>query len=107
MNTEQSLLEVIIEKPEDDTPRLQFASWLEAQNDPRGEFIRVQCEIARHEREDPYDTLLPNFLLRRRQEALLRSYRHLWLAPLSHLHLHLAKDYFEFHRGMIEEGCNC
>jgi uncharacterized protein (TIGR02996 family) len=32
-----------LESPEDDTPRLIYADWLEERGDPRGEFIRLQC----------------------------------------------------------------
>jgi uncharacterized protein (TIGR02996 family) len=31
----------------DDGPRLVYADWLDEHGDPRGEFIRVQCELAR------------------------------------------------------------
>ena len=38
----------IAETPEDDTPRLVFADWLDEKGrQPRAEFIRVQCELAR------------------------------------------------------------
>ena len=50
-------LRAIIEHPEDDTPRLIYADWLEENGDPdRAEFIRVQCELARlddHEQGAP------------------------------------------------------
>ncbi len=45
-----AFLASIIETPSDDTPRLIYADWLEEQSDPalnaRGEFIRVQVELA-------------------------------------------------------------
>ena len=42
----------ICEHPEDDTPRLIFADWLEDHGEPeRAEFIRVQCELAAWNRE--------------------------------------------------------
>lgn len=38
----------VVETPEDDTPRLVFADWLEENGEPeRGEFIRVQCELVK------------------------------------------------------------
>jgi uncharacterized protein (TIGR02996 family) len=43
----------IKEAPEDDAPRLIFADWLEEQGDPRGEFMRVQCQLARMSQDDP------------------------------------------------------
>ena len=42
------LLAEIIARPLDDDIRLVAADWLEEQGDPRGEFIRVQCELARN-----------------------------------------------------------
>jgi len=42
-----SFLDAIRGRPDDDAPRLIFADWLDEQGDPRGEFIRVQCALAR------------------------------------------------------------
>jgi uncharacterized protein (TIGR02996 family) len=46
MSREEDFLQAILENPDDDVPRLIFADWLEEQGDPRGEFIRLQCELA-------------------------------------------------------------
>jgi uncharacterized protein (TIGR02996 family) len=49
-----SFLADIDANPEDDRPRLVFADWLEDHGDPdRADFIRVQCELAQPEDEDP------------------------------------------------------
>jgi uncharacterized protein (TIGR02996 family) len=101
MTLEEEFLHAIIENPDDDAPRLRYASWLDGQGDPRGEFIRIQCAIARYEREDPYNPFLPQPHLRRRQEELLHFNRDRWMAPVSNLHL--GQESFEFRRGMIEE----
>ena len=43
---EQALLRAVRAAPEDDTPRLVYADWLEERDDAdRAEFIRVQCEL--------------------------------------------------------------
>jgi len=48
MGVEDAFLRDILAHPEDDTPRLVFADWLEENGRPeRAEFIRVQCELAR------------------------------------------------------------
>jgi len=39
---EAALLHAVCLHPEDDTPRLIYADWLEERGDPRSEFIRVQ-----------------------------------------------------------------
>jgi uncharacterized protein (TIGR02996 family) len=45
---DEAFLEAICETPDDDTPRLVYADWLEENGDSdRAEFIRVQCELAR------------------------------------------------------------
>jgi uncharacterized protein (TIGR02996 family) len=45
MTDEADFLAAIIERPDDDLPRLAMADWLDERGDPRGEFIRVQCEL--------------------------------------------------------------
>src|SRR6202011_4453577 len=53
MTQEQALLLAILDAPEDDAPRLIYADWLEERGEPRGEFIRIQCELARLGGDDP------------------------------------------------------
>jgi uncharacterized protein (TIGR02996 family) len=48
MNTRDALLAAILANPDEDTPRLMFADWLDEHGEPdRAEFIRVQIELAR------------------------------------------------------------
>jgi|SRR5579883_341891 len=48
MNEEEAFLRAICAEPDEDTPRLAFADWLDEHDRPeRAEFIRVQCERAR------------------------------------------------------------
>ncbi len=48
MSDRDSLIAAILANPDEDTPRLMFADWLDEHGDPaRAEFIRVQCELAR------------------------------------------------------------
>lgn len=42
----EAFLQAILAAPDDDTPRLVYADWLEERGDPRGEFIRVQIALA-------------------------------------------------------------
>lgn len=45
--TERALLAAIAAHPDEDTPRLVYADWLQENgDDARAEFIRVQCELA-------------------------------------------------------------
>src|SRR5262245_19188696 len=47
MSPDHAFVRSICETPDDDTPRLVYADWLEEQGDPRGEFIRVECRLGR------------------------------------------------------------
>ncbi len=47
-----AFLQAIKETPDDDTPRLVLADWLEERDDPRGRFLRLQTQLARLDEED-------------------------------------------------------
>jgi uncharacterized protein (TIGR02996 family) len=47
MNHESAFLAAIRDQPADDFRRLVYAEYLDGQGDPRGELIRVQCELAK------------------------------------------------------------
>jgi uncharacterized protein (TIGR02996 family) len=80
VNEEQAFLAAILADPDDDAPRLVFADWLEERGDPRGEFIRGQCRLARmREWDDGYTEL------ETRCGLLERTHREEWLAPISDL----------------------
>jgi uncharacterized protein (TIGR02996 family) len=53
MTHDEAFLQAVLEAPDDDTPRLIYADWLEEQNDPRGELIRLQAQLARVGADDP------------------------------------------------------
>src|SRR5207248_2932002 len=69
------------EHPDDDTPRLVLADWLEEHGDAddaaRAEFVRSQCERARLEFREPRAVEL-----RQREDDLLRLHQHAWFGPL-------------------------
>jgi uncharacterized protein (TIGR02996 family) len=46
MSDEATFLKAIRENPADDTRRLAYADWLDEQNDPRAEFIRLRQQYA-------------------------------------------------------------
>jgi uncharacterized protein (TIGR02996 family) len=46
----EPFLKAILADPLNDGPRLVYADWLDERGDPRGEFIRVQCELTNPER---------------------------------------------------------
>jgi uncharacterized protein (TIGR02996 family) len=74
MNESNALLQAVLAAPEDDTPRLVYADWLEEHgDDARAEFIRVQIERARLREDDPRAAAL-----QARENALLRAHRESW-----------------------------
>lgn len=92
----RSFFRAIKENPDDDTPRLIFADWLQERGDAamsaRGEFLRLN--VLRH-RLSPDD---PNYgILKRREGELFTEYRWSWLGPLVD-----AARKWTFERGMIQ-----
>lgn len=73
MTDEEDLFQAVLADPDDETPRLIYADRLEELGDPRAEFIRVQCELARLPAIDPYA-----LELWAREQALLGAHRKRW-----------------------------
>ena len=69
-----SLLQKILDNPEIDLYRLVYADWLLGQNDPRGEFIRIQHEISLKNE---------NSALKEREQELLNQNKKSWLEPFN------------------------
>lgn len=86
----------IKENPDDDTPRLIFADWLQEHGDAtaaaRGEFLRSRVLRQRLPPDDPI-----HGLLKRREGELFTAYRWAWLGPLAD-----QARYWEFDRGLVQ-----
>src|SRR5687767_8653404 len=84
MSLQDGFLADIIEHPEDDTPRLVFADWLEDQGEPAGldlaEFIRLQITL-----EEPRDEGPALWAMRQREKELLRARRAEWAGGVADL----------------------
>src|SRR2546421_12847008 len=93
MPPEEAFLQAIAESPDGDAPRLAYAAWLEVHGDPRGEFIRVQCSLARLPADDPRHREAAG-----RAQALLHKHQRAWLGPLRGLVPRVC-----FRRGLVEE----
>jgi uncharacterized protein (TIGR02996 family) len=81
MTTKAALVRAVFAEPHDDAPRLVYADWLEEHGDEhdrtRAEFIRLQCEIAQIDEDDPgYDQLA------RRQSRLWNRNARRWRSGL-------------------------
>jgi uncharacterized protein (TIGR02996 family) len=75
--SEDAFLADILEHPEDDTPRLVFADWLDDHAQPeRAEFIRLQVELARLSAHDPRRPALV-----KREQVLVQRYARQWFVP--------------------------
>lgn len=92
MTQDDTFLRAIIENPNDDTPRLIYADWLDERGDPRGEFIRVQCLLASMSASD--ERRLP---LEQLERQLLERHQDAWLGSLRPL---LAR--WSFQRGFLD-----
>jgi uncharacterized protein (TIGR02996 family) len=77
MTHDDAFLQAIVENPDDDAPRLIYADWLEERDDPRGEFIRIQCLLAAMSAEDERRSLLE-----RHERKLLTRHQDRWLGEL-------------------------
>jgi uncharacterized protein (TIGR02996 family) len=79
MTPEDAFLQTIRENPDDDTPRLVYADWLDEKGQPeRAEFIRVQCEAATLALGDPRRQRLET-----RGRKLLGRHAAAWLGRLN------------------------
>jgi uncharacterized protein (TIGR02996 family) len=100
MTDHDALLAAIIAHPDEDTPRLVFADWLQEYDDPdRGEFIRLELELARMGSASGEDEPQRQRLMNRRVE-LLNQHRLEWLRPFM---AHTREPCFE--RGFVTSLC--
>ncbi len=96
MSDRDALLHAIGEHPEEDTPRLMYADWLDENGDPdRADFVRAQVGLASPGL--PSGDRYP--LVRKNVHYLTNFVRH-WQAQLPRLH---GIEWGDFNRGLIEE----
>jgi uncharacterized protein (TIGR02996 family) len=90
----EALLHAVKASPDDDTPRLIMADWLEEHGDgPRAEFIRLQIELTL-----PGVSSQRQWHLRQRESDLLREHFLTWAAPVDGLVRNA-----RFRRGFVEQ----
>lgn len=91
-------LRAIVAHPNEDTPRLIFADYLEEQGDPeawlRAQFIRLQCELARLPPDAPRRAAL-----QRQEQELLQARQTAWRGELPEVP---GIRWETFRRGMVE-----
>lgn len=91
----RSFFRAIKENPDDDTPRLIFADWLQECGDAaasaRGEFLRLNVLRHRLSPDDPHHDAL-----KRREAEIVKQYQWAWLGPLADAAC------WTYQRGMIQ-----
>src|SRR4051812_29492812 len=96
MTHDESLLNAVIESPDDDAPRLAYADWLDGHGESaRAHFIRVQIELAHLPDGDPRRAKLEA-----KEQDSLKEHRATWLRPLRD---RPAGPAHQFRRGFLEE----
>jgi uncharacterized protein (TIGR02996 family) len=93
MTQAETFLQAIIASPDDESLRLIYADWLDERGDPRGEFIRVQCQLANVPEGDPRRPELET-----RGRDLLGTYEEQWAATVRPW-----VKAWTFHRGFVED----
>jgi uncharacterized protein (TIGR02996 family) len=94
MAADDGLVAYILAQPDDLTPRLVYADWLDEHGETeRSEFIRVQIELSQAEVYSPRWRKLEA-----RERWFLKHRKKQWLAPLKGLTL-----YSRFFRGFVED----
>lgn len=84
-STRQELLKAVVERPDDDAPRLAYADWLDAHGEPeRARFIRIQCQLVH---------------LKEEERSLLERFSDEWARPI----WGCGADEWKYHRGFPEE----
>jgi uncharacterized protein (TIGR02996 family) len=84
--------------PDADAPRLRYAKILSDRGDPRGEFIRLQIELAKLGGDRDHPSWFP---LASRAQRMVDQYRIAWMPTWSHSAAEQVLDY-KFHRGFVE-----
>jgi uncharacterized protein (TIGR02996 family) len=96
MNDHDALLHAIGEHPEEDTPRLMYADWLEENGDAdRADFVRNQVALGRFDLNDPDRAPLV-----RKNARYLTNNVPYWRSLLPQVP---KVDWGDFNRGLIEE----
>ena len=97
---DRSLLDAIREDPDDDGPRLRYADWLEANQQPeRAEWIRASCEFAHIPYGDErWDKAIE------REMAAFGACKPAWWEPLSNIDQENDRGMFRFVLGDVRSS---
>ena len=95
------MLAKIIASPDDDRPRIKYANWLTAQDNPRGEFIQIQCQLAQLRSNPKLNAKekAQRDRLTKGEQSLLEKYFEIWTRPLAASKINKGQTVFE--RGFL------
>jgi len=99
MTDHETLLQTVLDNPDDDAPRLAYAGWCAQQGDEptvaRAEFIRGQIELS----HTPAEILEHGQVhhIQSRMDALTDRYSRVWMEPLLPI-----TNLYRFQRGFVE-----
>ena len=97
---EADLMKQVAADPDDDTPRLIMADWYDEQGDPRGQFIRAQCEMETLDWDTPRFDQLENEV-----DVAITKHRAKWVRALPKLPgITWGNFNRAMHNGMWDEG---
>jgi uncharacterized protein (TIGR02996 family) len=77
MHNENALFRAILDEPDNETLRLIYADLCEEKGDPRGDFIRVQCQLAHLPADHP-----DRPPLEQREWLMFHQHKRRWNGPL-------------------------
>jgi uncharacterized protein (TIGR02996 family) len=92
MSDDQAFLQALRARPDDDATRLVYADWLEELGDPRGEYLRLECELAAMPPDEERQAELAA-----RARELAASLDPDWLALVAKTDIELCEFRFRFH----------
>jgi len=92
MGDARALLEAVVDRPDEDAPRLAYADFVSHRDGPCGELIALQCALAKATGEDEKTGLS------HREFSLLQEHKARWLAELG-----LRMGEGQFVRGFVEK----
>ena len=92
---EQSFLRDVLDRPDEDAPRLAYSAWWDRQGNPRGEFVRLQLELAELRAKSPSDPDLVRYATE--SAEMIQKHGADWAAAVSPPAIHAV-----FHRGFVE-----
>jgi uncharacterized protein (TIGR02996 family) len=102
MTDDQAFVDTILANPNDETPRLVYADWLEERGDPRGEFLRLDSTMIAMRIGTPRYEQARNRLVELRKDIDSKWARCVGFRPITSIET-LIQFLREFHRHWMDD----